>query len=95
MTNEEKAIEIGVKYQTPCHGVGDCEFEARQSALEMAQWKDEQFAAEKQALIDKACEWVKGNVHRYLASYGTESSDVCIEKASLIKDFRKAMEETK
>lgn len=25
-------------------------------AMKMAQWKDEQFAAEKQALIDNACE---------------------------------------
>lgn len=58
----------------------------------LAEWKDEQFAAEKQALIDKACEWLKGNVSRYLASYGPESSDVCIEKASLIKNFRKTME---
>ena len=23
---------------TPCHGVGDCEFEASQAALEMADW---------------------------------------------------------
>ena len=42
MTNEEKAKELGKKYQTPCHGVGDCEFEAKQAALEMAKWKDSQ-----------------------------------------------------
>lgn len=41
MTKEqikEKAKELGIKYQTPCHGVGDCEFEASQAALEMAEW---------------------------------------------------------
>lgn len=35
---EKKAKELGIKYQTPCHGVGDCEFEARQAATEMAEW---------------------------------------------------------
>lgn len=35
---EKKAEELGIKYQTPCHGVGDCEFEARQAATEMADW---------------------------------------------------------
>ena len=42
MKNEEKARELGEKYSTPCHGIGDCEFEAKQAALEMARWKDEQ-----------------------------------------------------
>ena len=51
MTNEEKATELGKKYQTPCHGIGDCEFEARQAALEMAEWKEKQ-------LINKACCWL-------------------------------------
>ena len=35
---ENKSKELGIKYQTPCHGVGDCEFEARQAATEMAEW---------------------------------------------------------
>lgn len=35
---KQKARELGIKYQTPCHGVGDCEFEASQAALEMAEW---------------------------------------------------------
>lgn len=35
---EKKAKELGIKYQTPCHGIGDCEFEARQAATEMAEW---------------------------------------------------------
>jgi len=50
-TNEEKATELGIKYQTPCHGIGDCEFEARQAALEMAEWKEQQ-------MIERACSWL-------------------------------------
>lgn len=52
MTNEEKEKELGIKYQTPCHGVGDCEFEASQAALEMARWKDEQFNMIIEKIID-------------------------------------------
>ena len=51
MNNKEKAKELGKRYSKPCHGVGDCEFEATQSALEMAQWKDEQFQEEKKELL--------------------------------------------
>lgn len=44
--NEEKAQEIAKRYGTPCHGMGDCEFEAYQSALEAMEWKDKQFTEE-------------------------------------------------
>lgn len=36
MMDKEKAKELGQKYKTPCHGIGDCEFEAYKAALEMA-----------------------------------------------------------
>lgn len=49
--DKQKAQQLGKKYQTPCHGIGDCEFEAYQSALEMAEWKDKQFNEEKNELI--------------------------------------------
>jgi hypothetical protein len=49
MSNKEKAQEIAKRYGVPCHGMGDCEFEAYQSALEMAQWKDGQT---KETVID-------------------------------------------
>lgn len=52
MTNAEKAEEIAKRYETPCHGIGDCEFEAYQSALEAMKWKDEQH---DQSLIDLNC----------------------------------------
>ena len=38
ITEEEikkKAEELGKKYSQPCHGMGDCEFEATQTALEI------------------------------------------------------------
>ena len=51
MTNEKKAHEIAKRYETPCHGIGDCEFEAYQSALEAMEWKDEQYNAVKKTKI--------------------------------------------
>lgn len=53
MTNEEKAIQVATDSQ------GHIQSFAHMSALEMALWKDEQFAEQKQALIDKACKWLK------------------------------------
>lgn len=61
-TNEEKAEEITWKLFDD--GLSFYNYMAQrqkiQSAImEMAQWKDEQFKAERQALIDKACELSK------------------------------------
>ncbi len=50
--------------------------------MEMAEWKDEQFAKEKQALIDKACEWVTP-YFKDLVGYNCSGE--------LIKDFEKAL----
>lgn len=79
--NEEKALEIVKSFSivelssTPIR----C---CQKSALEMAQWKDEQFEAEKQQLIEKACEWLKDNARNYYSAYATEDR--------LIEDFKKA-----
>lgn len=43
MNYKEKAKELGKKYSKPCHGMGDCEFESMQAALEMAEWMREEF----------------------------------------------------
>ena len=56
MTNEQMANELGKKYETPCHGVGDCKFEAYQAAIETAKWKDEQF-------------WSYENIERIITTY--------------------------
>lgn len=93
ITNEEKAREIAARNAYNYEYEESSEVECEQSTFEMAEWKDEQFTKQKQELIDKSCEWMKDNVPHYLESYGPESSDVCIEKESLINDFRKAMEE--
>lgn len=78
MTNEEKAQELGTKYQTPCHGIGDCEFEARQAALEMAEWKEKQ-------MIEKACLWLSLNA-------GVFGFFKKIKLQNMINEFAKAME---
>lgn len=47
---------------------------------EETQWKDEQFKAERQALIDKACEWLE-----YHLSFDVVSVD------TIVSDFKQAM----
>lgn len=42
--NEKKAREIAKKWQTPCHGAGDCEYEAYHSALEAMELKDKEWS---------------------------------------------------
>lgn len=37
------AEKLGRKYKTSCFGMGDCEYETYQSALEAMRWKDEQY----------------------------------------------------
>lgn len=38
---KKKARELAQKYKTPCHGIGDCEFEVYKAAMEMAEWMEE------------------------------------------------------
>lgn len=75
MTNEEKANEIArCDCQKHYKGFDLCntyKFHEKNycgrkaAALEAMEWKDERFAKEKQALIDKACEWLKENYPYY------------------------------
>ena len=73
MTNEEKSKEIAqnnrINYYEGDIGWGDriksSEEECYDSAMEMAEWKDEQFVQEKEKLIDNVCEWIKNNIHDY------------------------------
>lgn len=58
MTNEEKATEISLlQYDMIC----GYDYPKYASAMEMAQWKDEQHKQEKQKLIDEACKWLFEN----------------------------------
>lgn len=55
-----------------------------------AQWKDEQFTKQKQALIDKACEWLGKNAFNF--DYINVNGEIM---KYFFEDFRKAMEEMK
>ena len=75
-TNEEKTLEL-MPTKSGYYEITD-------ALLKMAEWKDEQLEAEKQALINKACEWLEP-VLKDLAGY------YC--GGDLIRDFKKVMEE--
>lgn len=88
--NEEKAREIAINNRQN-YFEGDIgwgantltsECECYDSAMTMAELKDEQLEVEKQALIDKACEWLEP-VLKDLAGYNCAGD--------LINDFKKAM----
>lgn len=71
MTNEKKAMEIAHDYfRRGQLGIvsADTESAGYDCAMQAMQWKDEQFAQEKQQLIDKACEWLKANADEWIAS---------------------------
>ena len=76
-TNEEKAKELA-----------DCYAGEYDAALAMAQWKDEQLEAEKQALIDKACEWWEDEF-----TFPEMTQDDMFCKERVIENFKQAMEE--
>lgn len=83
MTNEEKAKELAGY----CAGETDYkETAAYDAALAMATWKDEQLEAEKQALIDKACEWWENEL-----TYPTMTQADMFYKDSMIEEFKQAM----
>lgn len=77
MTNEEKALEL-MPTMSGYYDIMD-------ALLNMANWKDEQFEAEKQALIDKACEWLLANVSKHLHGYYT------FHKGLMLEEFQQAM----
>lgn len=90
-TNEKKAKEIAIDY-------ADVELSPKttiyEACLEITQWKDEQFKAEKQALIDRGCEWLRDNM------YAGTSGQMLSKKPypfmrDFVEDFKKAMEENK
>ena len=59
--------------------------------MKIAEWKDEQFAKEKQALIDKTCEWLRNNKEHPLI--GCEDSYLIgFLTEEFIMEFRKTIE---
>lgn len=85
MTNEEKARETYPYFED----MNDIELvqanAKRLGFIAGCEWKDEQFEAEKQALIDKACEWLEDNAINYVGKDGRTAW------RSVFADFRKAM----
>ena len=52
----------------------------------------------RRELIDKACDWLKGNARDYACAtvrcpYGEEEEIICDVHLEILEDFRKAMEE--
>lgn len=97
-SNEEKAKEIAKeheKYTEDCrvnlHLEGKSKVDvaretAYAAAIDMAEWKDEQFEAEKQQLIDKACDAyckVCGHYHH------TVPYKICRHDCNYYDDFKK------
>ena len=56
-------------------------------AMAVAQAKDEEFKAEKQQWIDKACEWLKENASKHI-----HGPAYMFYKESMIEEFKQAME---
>lgn len=75
MTNEEKANEICKRHIFDSNHYDCC--------MEMAEWKEKQ-------IIEKACEWLKENIHDY---YTTGDGGDEFEEwfDNMFEDFRKAM----
>ena len=62
MTNAEKAREIAELLYPYNVNEDNCEhYVCYEATIQMAEWKDEQFAKEKQKLINEACEWLAIN----------------------------------
>ena len=96
MTQEEKVEELvdelgiilGIIYTDSSRAM------IKKLLMKIAEWKDEQFAKEKQALIDKACEWLRYNKEHPLI--GCEDSCLIgFLTEEFIMEFRKAMGEDK
>lgn len=96
MANEEKAREIANNCSTEIVGaeVSDetyitTEPDCYTAAMTMAQWKDEQLAKEKQALIDKACEWMNVFLNTHYVMRYKDNCDP--DKSWIIEGFKRMM----
>ena len=83
MTNREMALALS--------SMNRYEFSVEESnaaynaALAMSEWKDEQVKAEKEALINKACEWLRENASKHI--HGQYS----FLKGLMLEEFQQAM----
>ena len=79
MTTEERAREISESFYRPENGYNDEELYL--SAMAMADW-----------MAEKACEWLKDNIHDYYAT-GDGGDEFEEWFGDMFEDFRKAMKE--
>lgn len=97
ITNEEKALSEGIKYGHKHHGQGSGdEWKAyEQGYIDGCKWKDQEFAAEKQSLIDKACDLYRSDLQQFQNLIGKirKNAKGMIDIDGSLSDFRKSMEE--
>lgn len=85
MTNEEKAKQT-YPYFEDMNDIEVVQTNAKRLGfIAGCEWKDEQLEAEKQALIDKACEWLLANVSKHI--YG----QYAFLKGLMLEEFQQAM----
>lgn len=85
--NERKATEIAKNIVGNDHYSYFYEF--KQCALQAMQWKDEQFAKEKQEWIEKACDTIKHLLDGYVIRNFNFGDSYDMDE--LIDDFKNAM----
>lgn len=80
MTNKEKAYEISERYATSDYFPTDEEISAYETAMEMAEWKDQQ-----------AIEYLYKNIQSLLKDYGVSEASADIATQLFLANFKKAM----
>ena len=95
MNNEDKAKQLYHEYEdAKCCGApmarGSVAFNA---AMEMAEWKDEQFKEEKKRWIEKAMEYLIFNTHDYYDGDGEFAVCNWLKRDEFIENFKQAMNE--
>ena len=84
MTNDEKARELSDSRH--CIGL-TCEQCRDIVAIKMAQWKDEQFAAQKNELIENACSWLENIIFDKVDALFYDDNDIEFVKTVSGKEF--------
>lgn len=96
MTNEEQAAILSGRALGFSDGITKEKYDI---AMKMAQWKDQEFAKQKQALIDKTCSWLENIIFDKVDALFYDDNDIEFVKTVSGKEFadifRKSMEETK
>lgn len=87
MNNQDKADEIA-------NDLENCNLDresAWQGAMNMADWKDEQAIEQKQALIDKACDFLSRAINEWNGQ--ERHRTFYLDREGCLRNFKQAMEE--